>query len=416
MKRTTKAMRDKTVSRRDFLRLGTALTGVAAFGGGAAALTRHAVADTTTFPGIRWYPVMGVYKGATRGWTSNRTLLQDQYDFWVGTSRESRYLDLGDPDAERYWFAGGQKIQWRACLVDENLAPTSHTQARDPNWSNYRWNHQDIFTEMLAGSSAASQDKAKLGLFVAVTATSEKNAVPTWLLRDTRKLTWTDGQGKDHVRLDKDEGWRAVADFLVAMTRHYGLDKRIASLTIGEYYTNPDGGGIPADFDYDLYRANAKKVWSDITQNAPKDPSGARMNIVQAMPIVSGGFVTVSDIANIGIGVSGSSARIFADSLDMVRQQLYGVVPLQHQVNSGTIGDPVTFNGTPNPWGYGKGRRVAQRYEHVVWYYGSKGVAPLDSMYLGATSSLHDQWVQAYDQFGPNGSLVARWGQVPNYP
>jgi hypothetical protein len=408
---------DRTISRRNFLRLGTALAGVSAFGGLAANRAKDAIADTTTFPGIRWYPVMGVYKGATSGWISNRTLLQEQYDFWVGTSRENRYLDLGDGDAERYWFAGGQKIRWRHCLVDENLAPTSHTQARDPNWSNYRWNQQDIFTEMLAGSSAASQDKAKLGLFVAVTATSEKNPIPTWLLRDPRKLTWTDGQGKDHVRLDKDEGWLAVADFLVAMARRYGLDKRIASLTIGEYYTNPNGGGIPTDFDYTAYRANAKKVWSDVTQNAPRDSSGARMNIVQAEPIVSGGYVTATNIANIGIGVSGSSARIFAnDVLDRLRQQLYGVVPLQHQVNSGTIGNPVTFNGTPNPWGYARGRTVAQRYEHVVWYYGSKGVAPLDSMYLGAYGSLRDQWIQAYDQFGPNGSRVAQWGQLPNYP
>ena len=417
MKGSAKAPVDAAVSRRDFLRLGTALAGIAAFGGPAVALSRRAVADTTTFPGIRWYPVMGVYKGATRGWRSNRTLLQDQYDFWVGASRENRYLDLGDGDAERYRFAGGQKMKWRDCLVDENLAPTSHTQARDPNWSNYRWNQQDIFTEMLAGSSAASQNKAKLGLFVAVTATSAKNPVPTWLLRDSRKLTWTDRQGKDHVRLDKDEGWGAVADFLVAMTKHYGLDERIASLTIGEYYANPDGGGIPADFDYNLYRANAKKVWSDVTQNAPKDASGARMNIVQAMPIVSGGFVTANDMANIGIGVSGSGARIFgSDTLDGVRQQLYGVVPLQHQANSGTIGDPVTFDGTPNPWGYAKGRTVAQRYEHVIWYFGSKGVAPLDSMYLGADSSLREQWVEAYDQFGPNGTIVAQWGQLPNYP
>ena len=416
MKRRAKAPEDKTVSRRDFLSLGMALAGVAAFGGYAAALPRRAVADTTTFPGIRWYPVMGVYDGATRGWTSNRTLLQDQYDFWIGTSRENRYLDLGDGNAERYWFAGGQKIKWRDCLVDENLAPMSHTQARNPNWSNYRWNQQDIFAEMLAGSSTASQDKAKLGLFVAVTATAEKNPVPTWLLRDSRKLAWTDGKGMDHVRLDKDEGWRAVADFLVAMTQRYGLDERVASLTIGEYWA-PKGSGRPADFDYNLYRANAKKVWLDVTQNAPKDASGARMNIVQAMPITGGGFVTANDIANIGIGVSGSGAHIFAtDTLDGVRQQLYGVVPLQHQCNSGTIGDPVTFDGTPNPWGYARGQRVAQRYEHVVWYYGSKGVAPLDSMYLGTYGSLHNQWVQAYDKFGPNGSLVAQWGQLPNYP
>ena len=102
---------DRTISRRSFLRLGTTLAGAAAFGGLAASRTKDAVADTTTFPGIRWYPVMGVYRGATSGWTSKRTLLQDQYDFWVGTSRESRYLDLGDVNAERYWFAGGQKIE-----------------------------------------------------------------------------------------------------------------------------------------------------------------------------------------------------------------------------------------------------------------------------------------------------------------
>ena len=115
--------------------------------------------------------------------------------------------------------------------MDEKLAPTSHTQARNPNWSNYRWNQRDIFAEMLGGSSAASHNKAKLGLFVAVTATSENNPLPTWLLRDSRKVAWTDRQGKEHLRLDKDEGWRAPADFLVAMTKRYGLQQRSELLT-----------------------------------------------------------------------------------------------------------------------------------------------------------------------------------------
>ena len=53
---------------------------------------------------------------------------------------------------------------------------------------------------MLAGSSAVSQDKAKLGLFVPVTATAMKNPVPTWLLRDSRGLAWTDGQGSRQAR------------------------------------------------------------------------------------------------------------------------------------------------------------------------------------------------------------------------
>lgn len=33
-------------------------------------IDRCAVADTTTFPGIRWYPVMGVYEGSRRRWVS----------------------------------------------------------------------------------------------------------------------------------------------------------------------------------------------------------------------------------------------------------------------------------------------------------------------------------------------------------
>ncbi len=74
-------------------------------------IDRCAVADTTTFPGIRWYPVMGVYAGSRRRWISDRTVLQDRYNCWVGTSRENRYLDLGDGDAERYWFAGWAKDQ-----------------------------------------------------------------------------------------------------------------------------------------------------------------------------------------------------------------------------------------------------------------------------------------------------------------
>jgi hypothetical protein len=370
------------------------------------------------FPGIRWWPTLGTYQGANQGWTSDPDLVQRQYDTYVGT-REGRYLDLNDgDDDERYWFLAGRKYRWRDVLVDESLAPASHTQARDPNWSNYRWNQRDVISEML-DAPAIAEDKAKLSIFIAATATSEKNPVPQWLLDDPRDLTWTDGQGKDHIRLDKEEGWRAMADFYVALVKKYGNDPRIGSIVMGEYYTNPDGGGIPADLDYDAYRANIKHVWAVIDASAPIDARGNRVNVVQSQPITSGGFVTSCDIAASAIGISGSDPVLFQSGpLDPVRRDLYGVVPTTHQANAGNVldGDPVRWDGTPNPWGFARGQIVPMRYEHVVWYYGSKGRAPLDSMNLRANARLVRQWYEAYDQFGPNGTLTAQWGQIPNYP
>ena len=156
-------MGDKIISRRDFLSLGMALAGVAAFGGYAAA-PRCAVADTRTFPGIRWYPVMGVYERATRGWTSNRTFFKTSTTSGLAQPGRTATLTWATATPSATGLRVDRRSNWRDCLVDENLAPTSHAQARNPNWSNYRWNRPDIFTEMLAGSSAASQDKAKLGL------------------------------------------------------------------------------------------------------------------------------------------------------------------------------------------------------------------------------------------------------------
>ena len=393
-------------------------TGAARLTGAAATRNFSVSASAQTFPGIRWWPVMGVYQGANRGWTSDPTLIDDQYAFYIG-GKENRYLDLGDGDNERYWFVGGQKMAWRDMLVDESLAPSSRAQARDPNWFNYKWNHTDIFEQMLDNSRAVAQNKAKMDLFIATTATSEKNPIPTWVLNDPRTLTWRDGQGKDHLRLDKDAAWHAMSDFLVAATKHYGNDPRIASLTIGEYYTNADRGGMPADINLDAYRANIKNVWSDVVTNAPRDANGNRLAILQSNPITSGGFVTAGNMANIGVGASGSDPKLFnAPQVDNLYKQLYGVMPTQHQVNAGMLvrGDPITWDGTPNPWGFTKGQTTPIRYEYVAWYYDDQGVVPRDSLLMRDYRSLHTQWYEAYDQFGPNGTLVSRWGQIPDYP
>jgi hypothetical protein len=201
------------------------------------------------------------------------------------------------------------------------LGTTCREQAQDPNWSNYKWNSNDVITQMLNSSNAIAAAKAKMCIFVATTATSVQNPVPAFMMNDPRNLTWTDKQGKDHVRLDKQAGYEAMADFLIALTKKYGNDPRVASITHGEYYTNPDGGGLPKDLDYDVFRTNMKHVWSQVIAASPRDANGERVSFIQSQPITSGGFVTATDIANIGIGVSGSGTHLFAtDALDGVRQ------------------------------------------------------------------------------------------------
>jgi hypothetical protein len=275
-----------------------------------------------------------------------------------------------------------------------------------------------VVREML-GAQCVSQGKCKLSIFIATTATSAKNPVPLWLKNDPRDLTWRDGQGKDHVRLDKDAGWRAMADFLVALTKEYGDDPRISSIVIGEYYTNPDGGGLPSDLDMAAFKNNMELVWADMIQNAPRDANGERINITQSQPQTKFGQTTAQEIANIGVGISGSDPTIFqANDFDKIRRRVYGVVPLRHQVNAGflTRGETTTWDGTPNPWGYTQGQVVPIRYENVAWYHSNKGVAPLDSLMMQDISSLVGQFQEGYDQFGPNGTRRAQWGQIPNYP
>jgi hypothetical protein len=373
---------------------------------------------------------MGVYEGARKGFLSEPSLLQDQYNTYVGSASENAYLDL-DNDATRYYFCGGRKYEWTDMLVNPATAPASSAQARDPNWSNYKWNQTDVVDQMLDNSTAAQQDKAKVCMFVATSATANKDPVPTYVKNGTsyygNGLTWTDGQGKVHVRLDKVGGQQAISDFLIALTKHYGNDPRIASITNGEWYTNSDAGGLPTDFDFSAFKTGQKAVWQAWVNSAPKDANGNRVTLSQIQPIVQGGEVSAADIQNIGIGISGSGQTVFKDgAVDAMRRILYGVVPLSHQVNSDTVGTNVTFDNTPNPFGYAAGSRQPATYPIIAWFYDNQGLipnsnaegskVPLDSINMGADPTLVSQWHSAFDQFGPNGSEVPTWGQIPNIP
>jgi len=172
-----------------------------------------AVYETRTFPGIRWFPALGIRGGGTN-WSGTAAEVQEYYDRFAA-SRESRWL-LTTP---RNWFVVEKKIPWEKFFVDQTIAPSSHEQARDPNWSNYRWNQVDILASMLT-APAIVEDKAKLSIFVAMTATSEQEPVPQWMIN--KGLTWRESSGHVHVRQDREEGWRWMADFPVAVLRRYG--------------------------------------------------------------------------------------------------------------------------------------------------------------------------------------------------
>jgi hypothetical protein len=270
---------------------------------------------------------------------------------------------------------------------------------------------------MLDASAAVRDGKAKACIFVATSATAQSDAVPLWLENAPGALTWKDGYNQVHVRMDKTAGWQAMADFLVAVTKKYGGDPRVASITHAEYYPTST---VPTDFNLSVFKSNAKLMRRDWVDAAPRNEGGERVTLVQTNPYVNGPEVEASDLQALGMGISGSGAEIFTPTAgDEARRALYGVVPLQHQVNAGSVGAPVTFDGTPNPFGIAAGQTVNTQHQHIAWYYSSKEEGtkiPLDSLMMGDRATLIAQWHEAYGKFEPNGSLAEQHGQIPNRP
>jgi hypothetical protein len=141
-------------------------------------------------------------RGGGKTWEGGASFVQNLYNEFAAP-RESRYF-LTTP---RHWFIAEKKLTWRQFFVDESIAPSSHWQARNPGWSNYRWNQNDIFANMVQ-APAIVDNKAKLGIFVAMTASSEQEPVPIWMIR--KGLTWRDYDSHVHVRQDSKKagaGW-----------------------------------------------------------------------------------------------------------------------------------------------------------------------------------------------------------------
>jgi hypothetical protein len=110
-----KAMGDKTIGRRGFLGASAAFAGALALGN----LGRVSCAsvESVTFPGIRWFPSLGVHTGA-QPFQPDPGFAQRAYDKYAAP-REAKWF-LGSP---RFWFTAETKINWRDLLVDERRAP-----------------------------------------------------------------------------------------------------------------------------------------------------------------------------------------------------------------------------------------------------------------------------------------------------
>lgn len=400
------------------------------------------------FPGIRWWPTLGIYGGVQDGrsdpFFSETTLMPTLYDKFIlnstnDTTKETNYLNLADP-SRRVYFSGSRKYRWRDMLIDESVAPTSRIQARDPAWSNYKWNTIDPITEAM-NSSVVAAGKAKVSIFVATTATAERNPLPAWVMTPSNNtiyhyegtgvpIFWRDpdldpdlGIGKDHLRLDKQGACDAMTDWLIALVRRYGADERIANIIQGEYYPNDDfPEWLPAGFDNNAYRTNMRFIWREVIRYAPRDKNNNRVSLIQGQPITSGNYFDEFMIEHEGLGSSGSGIgqSLFNQSgpTTSLRKFIYGKVPSQHQVNPGNLGDTMVWPSTPvpNPFGLTAGQSFTLQYQHMAWFCSSGGPTPMDSLYMRDQTSLMSQWHTAYTRFGPNGTDVATWGQIPNYP
>ena len=188
----------KTISRRNFLALGAALAGVLVAHNYVP--SRDTAAIPETFPGLRFFPGIGV-RGNGETWHGNASFAQGVYDRFAAP-RERRYFHT----APRSWFIVEKRFLWRELLVDENQAPTSHAEASDPAWSNYKWNHADVIEDMTRAPCMVD-NKAKLGLLIAAMATSDPEPVPAWMKAENLTLVRWRGQSS---RSPRQRGWLAL--------------------------------------------------------------------------------------------------------------------------------------------------------------------------------------------------------------
>ncbi len=321
-----------------------------------------------------------------------------------------------------------KKVTWREFYNDPSVAPISQAQARDPNWENYRWNATDTLLAIL-DDPVIQQANAMVSLLVADQSSAQKNSPPQWYIEAGH--TYGDAAKKRYRnRLDRTVALDHLANFYIALLRRYGNHPRLHSLVLGEYFSGP-AKSRPVDMDLKQYYRGRRTLWKTLLDHIPLDANGNRLPIYQTNPILKGG-VNLADLEALMIGVSYSDIALFEEgcgapdgrpschvgSFPWIAQQLYGTVPLMLNGDDRVVrnGRQFGWTGIANPFSLKQGDRELVTPQQLFWYHGSRGVLPIDSLFIkiaGNYPQTAANLADAVAKFAPGGSMNTNWGTLP---
>lgn len=325
------------------------------------------------------------------------------------------------------------KIRWADAYIDSSIKPT-RSQARNPNWSNYIWNHPengdgfvyDGITDALNDPLIKNgKGQAKLAVIVSLTSTAHKLSPPVWM-RNDKSLTWVEGTNKNgisghwHVRFDNPQAVDHAADFLTAFLAKYGNNKGMHSVILGEYYAGQKQYR-PSGLNSNKYAVGVKNLWGKAVEAAPRDNNGQRINILQTNPTLNAN-VTLNDMEALGIGISESDTTLdFSPATDM--RKLYDGKKVHVMINGDARyacnARKQGWDGTPNPFGHKKGYSAVATPQELFWFHSEKGPAPTHSFFLRMATHCKGapqtpaNFIDAIKKFGRCGSKATKWGAAP---
>ena len=355
------------------------------------------------YPGLRYVPLVGYQPFA--GVDITPSYVDQKY----AQLMKSAYHGEGN----EVKFAIRKNIVWSELLVNPHTMPT-HTQMRDHNWSGYKWNQpgQDDVADAL-GASCVQQGKCKISfqLKVAQGGINNPQATPDFMLDNN--LAWIGENNEARIKFHKSEAQRWVTDFYVAALNRYGSNPKIGSVKLAEYWS---GNIKPADWNRVAYENGYQAVLEDTMATVQRDANGDRVVVYQSNPVLSPDSFTCSELIAMKVGQATANPQMFEEGAERTScvNQAHGQIPqsLAGDAPYHQSGYQITFDGTPNPWGYTAGQRVTVSLPLVFWFYGHKGVMPMDQEAI-VKGSLEDNFQGAMDQFGPGGTRRAQWGGVP---
>ena len=351
------------------------------------------------YSGLRFYKQVGIK--VWPDWNGNAQSFQSLYNQYM----KPQYHGAGD-----VYFTVRKNWQWADVLVNENVTPT-HAQMRDPNWKGYLWNQPggDTVAKMFDAPCVA-EGKCKVSIHLSTSATSG-DATPNFMLN--KGLGWVGSKGLRHTSFHKPEAVQYASEWIMAAMDRYADDPRVGSIKLGEYFPDPTK---PANWDRAAFVSGYKTLLENVAAGLKRDANGDRVTVYQAEPILQPGLLECADFARLNIGIATSDPRMFdtAPQVQQCRRSLHGVVPMAPPGDEWyhTSRHVVTWDGTPNPWGYTAGQGVVITLPQVAWYYGHLGPMPMDQEFI-VSIGIADQFRTTLDQFGESGTYRARWGGIP---